>query len=119
MVGRYIFDMAVIIREWPNLKKSYRLFFTVHHISTFILVALWRTTFSVFTPAMAIGSQIWLASDVYRWADQVSRLGGRYTPAWVDRVIFWLERSQRISPYLIGLYTLGFMPQYLWKKLPF
>ena len=109
MVGRYIFDLAVIIREGSNLKKSYRRFFTVHHITSFALVALWRTTFDVFTPAMAIGSLIWLTSDVYRWADQVSRLGGRYTPAWVERSIFWLERSQRILGYLVGLYVTAFV----------
>ncbi len=42
MVGRYTFDMAVIIRKWVTLKKSYRRFFTVHHIASFLLVALWR-----------------------------------------------------------------------------
>ncbi len=112
MFGLYIYDMAIIVRDWHSLKKSYRIFYTAHHLVSFSLFGLWGATFEQFTPAMAIGAMLWMTSDVWRWADQISRLGGRYTPAWVDRVIFWLERSQRIIAYLVGFYTVGFVPQF-------
>ncbi|MCP5101329.1 MAG: cyclic nucleotide-binding domain-containing protein, partial [Chloroflexi bacterium] len=112
MLGLYIYDMAIIARDWHSLKKSYRVFYTAHHLVSFSLFGLWGATFEQFTPAMAIGAVLWMTSDVWRWADQISRLGGRFTPAWVDRVIFWLERSQRILAYIVGFYTVGFVPQF-------
>jgi hypothetical protein len=83
-----------------------------HHLAIFLLSGIWLVTFHNFTPAMAIGALLWMTSDVWRWADQISRLGGRFTPAWVDRVVFWLERSQRILAYLVGYLTAGFIPQF-------
>ena len=112
MYGLYIYDMAIIVRNWDDLKKSYRSFYTTHHLAIFLLSGVWLVTFDNFTPAMAIGAVLWMTSDVWRWADQISRLGGRFTPAWVDRVVFWLERSQRLLAYLIGYITAGFVPQF-------
>lgn len=112
MFGLYVYDMAIIIREWHSLKPSYRVFYTAHHLTSFILFGLWGATFNVFTPAMALGAVIWMTSDVWRWADQASRLGGRYTPAWVDRIVFWLERCQRIFAYIAGFIVVGGVPQF-------
>jgi len=112
LFGLYIYDMAIIVRSWDSLKKSYRTFYTAHHFVSIFFFGLWGATFKVFTPAMAIGTVIWMTSDIWRWADQISRLGGRFTPAWVDRVVFWLERSQRIIAYIVALSTSGIMPEF-------
>lgn len=112
MFGLYTYDMAIIVRDWHTLKKSYRTFYTTHHVAVLFISAIWLATFENFTPAMAIGAVLWMTSDVWRWADQISRLGGRFTPPWVDRVVFWLERGQRIIAYLVGYYTAGLVPQF-------
>lgn len=103
MLGLYTYDMAIIVREWRSLKKSYRVFYTTHHLASFCIFAVWAATFEVFTPAMAIGTVIWMTSDVWRWADQISRLSGRRTPPWVDRLVFRLERGHRIIAYIAAL----------------
>ena len=112
MFGLYTYDMAIIVRDWRNLKKSYRTFYTTHHLAVLVISGIWLATFENFTPAMAIGAVLWMTSDVWRWADQISRLGGRFTPAWVDRVVFWLERGHRIMAYIVGYYTAGLVPQF-------
>ncbi len=41
MLGLYIYDMAIIARDWHSLKKSYRVFYTAHHLVSFSLFGLW------------------------------------------------------------------------------
>jgi hypothetical protein len=103
MLGLYLYDLAVIAREGWRLKPSYVRFYTVHHLFSFAVVGVWLVTFEHFTMPMATAAVIWMSSDVWRWCEQIHRLGGGFTPARVGRVVFWLERVQRLLAYGIGL----------------
>ncbi|NVK37206.1 MAG: hypothetical protein HWE18_04715 [Gammaproteobacteria bacterium] len=112
LLGLYLYDLAIIARDFRQLKSSYRVFYSVHHGMSLILFFVWHLTFVPFTDAMALGALLWVSSDVWRWAEQVWRLSGRYSSNRLRDSVWYLERGHRVLAYLIYLWVLDFSFNY-------
>ncbi len=112
LLGLYLYDLAIIARDFRQLKSSYRVFYSVHHGMSLVLFLVWHLTFVPFTDAMALGALLWVSSDVWRWAEQVWRLSGRVSSNRLRDSVWYLERSHRVLAYLIYLWVLDFSFDY-------
>lgn len=108
LLGLYLYDLCIIARDWPHLKPSYRVFYSVHHGASLGLFILWYYTFVPFTDAMALGALLWVSSDVWRWAEQVWRLSGGDSSNALRDAVYYLERAHRLIAYGLYLWVLGF-----------
>jgi hypothetical protein len=108
LFGFYLFDLAIIARDWDQLKPSYRTFYSVHHTASLGLFFVWYHTFIPFTDAMALVGLLWVSSDIWRWAEQYWRLSGRISTSKLRDIVWYTERSHRLLAYAIYLWVLDF-----------
>ena len=104
--GYYIYDIAVILICWRRLFRSFRFFYTVHHVFSFAITGVWMAFGGAWLDYIILGVAIWLSSDlwVYGLAMYRSTWGRGKPRAQIARLrlgVFWLERGHRILAYVI------------------
>lgn len=104
--GYYAYDIAVILIFWRRLFKSFRFFYTVHHVFSFAITGLWMAFGGPWLDYIILGVAIWLSSDLWTYglAMYRSTLGRGKPRAQLARLrlgVFWLERGHRLLAYVI------------------